>query len=72
LSVRYSLTTPEQSHNPAESNMNAPDVFGQVRPFLSLAGSIAIVIGLIDFAGLGNIPGSGLETAVAGFLAKNV
>ena len=52
--------------------MNAPDVFGQVRPFLSLAGSIAIVIGLIDFAGLGNIPGSGLETAVAGFLAKNV
>lgn len=52
--------------------MNAPDIFGQVRPLLSLAGSIAICIGLVDFAGFGNIPGSGLETAVAGWLAKNI
>lgn len=52
--------------------MQLPDVLGQFRPLLSLVGSIVILAGLIDFAGFANIPGSGLETAVAGFLAKNV
>jgi len=52
--------------------MNAPDIFGQLRPLLSLAGSIAICAGLLDFAGLVNVPGSGLETAVAGFLVKHI
>lgn len=49
--------------------MNIPDVFG---PVLSLLGSIAICAGLLDFANVLNIPGNGLETAVAGFLAKNI
>lgn len=52
--------------------MNAPDIFGQVRPLLGLAGSIAICIGLADFLGLGSIPGSGLETMAAGFFAKHI
>lgn len=52
--------------------MQIPDILGQFRPLFQLAGSIAIIVGLIDFAGLGNIPGSGLETAVAGFLAKHI
>lgn len=52
--------------------MNAPDLFGTVRPLLHLAGSIVIAVGLIDFVGFGNIPGSGLETAIAGFLLKNL
>lgn len=52
--------------------MNAPDLFGQVRPILAIAGSIAICAGLLDFANLVNVPGSGLETAVAGYLAKQI
>jgi hypothetical protein len=52
--------------------MNIPDIFGQFRPLLSLAGSILIAAGLIDYANLANIPGSGLETAVAGFLIKHI
>jgi hypothetical protein len=52
--------------------MNIPDIFGQVRPLLSFAGSLAIAFGLVDYANLANIPGSGLETAVAGFLAKHI
>jgi hypothetical protein len=52
--------------------MNIPDVFGQFRPLLSLLGSLAIACGLIDYANLANIPGNGLETAVAGFLVKHV
>ncbi len=52
--------------------MNAPDIFGQVRPILSLAGSIIIAVGLIDYAGVGNIPGDGLYTAFAGWLTKQI
>lgn len=52
--------------------MNADQILGQVRPLLHLAGSIAIAVGLLDFANVLNIPGNGLETAVAGFLAKNI
>lgn len=49
------------------------DIFAQVRPFTGLAGSVLIVIGLLDFAGV-NIPqiGDGLRLAVAGFLLKSV
>ncbi len=52
--------------------MNADQILGQLRPILSLVGSIVIAVGLIDYMGWGNIPGSGLETAVAGFLLKHV
>lgn len=52
--------------------MNVPDLFGQARPLLSLLGSIAICAGLLDFANLVNVPGSGLETAIAGFLVKHI
>ncbi len=53
--------------------MNADAIFGQLRPILSLAGSVLIAVGLLKFAGV-NIPisGSGLELAVAGFLAKHI
>lgn len=49
------------------------DPFTQVRPILSLVGSIIIIVGLLKFFGL-NIPlnGSGLEIAVAGFLMKHI
>jgi hypothetical protein len=45
----------------------------QIRPILSLIGSIVIIIGLVKFMGI-NIPvnGSGLEIAVAGWLTKNI
>jgi hypothetical protein len=52
--------------------MQIPDILGQFRPLFQLAGSILIIVGLIDYAGIGNIPGSGLETAICGFLAKNI
>lgn len=49
------------------------DPFAQVRPILSLLGSIVIIIGLVKFMGI-NIPvnGSGLEIAFAGLLTKNI
>lgn len=52
--------------------MNIPDLFGQFRPIFSLIGSIAICAGLLDFASVLNVPGSGLETAIAGFLVKHI
>ena len=52
--------------------MNAPDIFGQVRPFLSLAGSLLIVAGVIDGFDLANIPGDGVKTAILGFLVKHI
>jgi hypothetical protein len=52
--------------------MQIQDIFGQIRPLTSLVGSVFIIVGLIDYAGIGNIPGSGLETAICGFLAKNI
>ena len=52
--------------------MNAPDIFAQARPILSLLGSIAICAGVIDAANLANIPGAGIETAVLGFLVKHI
>ena len=49
------------------------DPFGQIRPLLSIAGTILIIIGLIDAAGV-QIPqvGDGLRLAVAGFLETNI
>lgn len=52
--------------------MQLPDVLGQFRPLLSLVGSIVIIAGLLDVAGFVNVPGAGLETALCGFLAKNI
>jgi hypothetical protein len=52
--------------------MQIPDILGQFRPLFQLAGSVLIIVGLIDYAGIGNIPGDGLYTAVAGFLTKNI
>lgn len=53
--------------------MNADQIFGQLRPLLQLAGSVLITAGLLKFFGV-NIPisGSGLEIAVAGYLAKSI
>ena len=53
--------------------MTADQVFGQLRPVLSLVGSLAIAAGLLKFYGV-NIPitGSGLEIAVSGFLIKHI
>lgn len=53
--------------------MNADQIFGQLRPILSLAGSLLIAVGLLKFFGV-NIPigGSGLELAVAGYLMKSI
>jgi hypothetical protein len=53
--------------------MTSDQIFGQLRPILSLAGSILIAVGLLKFFGL-NIPmnGSGLEIAVAGYLLKAI
>ena len=53
--------------------MNAPDIFGQARPFLSLIGSIIIAVGLAKFFGLNiGIGYDGLQLAVAGWLLKNL
>jgi hypothetical protein len=53
--------------------MQTPDIFAQMRPILSLVGSIIIAAGLLKFAGV-QIPvsGSGLEIAVAGWLLKQI
>jgi hypothetical protein len=48
-------------------------LFAQLRPLLSLAGSILIIVGLLAFFGVNiNSVGSGLELAVAGFLMKHI
>ena len=54
--------------------MNADQVFGQIRPILSLIGSVIIVIGLLMFFGvnINILHGTGLEVGVAGFLMKNI
>lgn len=54
--------------------MNADQIFGQVRPILSLIGSIIIVVGLLKFFGvnINVLQGSGIEIAAAGFLMKNI
>jgi hypothetical protein len=52
--------------------MQIPDILGQFRPLFQLAGSVLIIVGLIDYAGLGNIPGSGLETMAIGFFVKHI
>lgn len=52
--------------------MQIPDFLGQFRPLTQLAGSIAIIVGLIDYLGFGNIPGDGLYTCAAGFFAKHI
>ena len=43
--------------------MNADAIFGQLRPILSLAGSILIAVGLLKFFGvnINFVSGSGLE-----------
>lgn len=53
--------------------MNADQIFGQARPILQLIGSALIAAGLLKFFGV-NVPisGSGLEIAVAGYLAKSI
>lgn len=53
--------------------LNADQIFGQIRPLLSLAGSVLIGVGLLKFFGV-NIPlsGSGLEIAVAGYLMRSI
>lgn len=53
--------------------MTSDQIFGQLRPILSLIGSVIIAAGLLKFFGV-NIPisGSGLELAVAGFLLKHI
>ena len=54
-------------------NLDVNQIFGQLRPLFSLAGSLMIIAGLLQWFGV-NIPinGSGLELAVAGFLIKSV
>jgi hypothetical protein len=53
--------------------MTSDQIFGQLRPILSLAGSILIAVGLLKYFGV-QIPfgGSGLELAVAGYLMKSI
>lgn len=61
------------SHKPDEPMLNPDQIFGQLRPILTLAGSILIAGGLLKFFGV-NVPihGSGLEIAVAGYLMKSI
>jgi len=53
--------------------MSLDQALGQVRPILSLVGSIIIAVGLAKFFGVGGMPiaGSGIEFAAAGFLLKH-
>lgn len=53
--------------------MTIDSALAQIRPFLSLAGSVIIAIGLAKFFGFA-VPfgGSGIELAVAGWLLKGV
>ena len=54
--------------------MNFDQSMNQVRPILSIIGSVLIVIGLLKFFGvnINALNGSGLEIAVAGFLTKHI
>lgn len=54
--------------------MNVDQIFGQLRPILSLVGSALIIVGLLKFFGvqITLVSGSGLELAVAGWLTKNI
>mgnify|MGYP006058757567 CR=1 FL=1 len=49
------------------------DIFAQIRPALSIVGSLLIAAGLLDAAGV-NIPqvGDGLRLAVSGYLLKAI
>lgn len=53
--------------------MDLNQILGPLRPFLQLAGTFLIIAGLAKFFGI-DIPvsHSGLEIAVAGFLAKSI
>lgn len=52
--------------------MSVDQALGQVRPILSLIGSIIIAVGLLKFFGVNvGVGFNGLELAVAGFLLKN-
>lgn len=53
--------------------LNPDQIFGQLRPLLTIAGSILIAGGLLKFFGV-NVPihGSGLEIAVAGYLMRSI
>ena len=54
-------------------NLDPNAIFGQLRPLLSLVGSVVIIAGVLKYFGV-NIPvsGSGLELAAIGFLIKNI
>lgn len=53
--------------------MQIDQALGQVRPILSLAGSLVIAAGLLKFFGVDvPISGSGIEIAAAGFLLKHI
>ena len=54
-------------------NLSADAIFGQLRPILSLVGSILIAAGILKFFGV-NVPigSGGLEIAVAGYLMKSI
>lgn len=53
--------------------MNFDQAMGQIRPILSIIGSVLIVAGLLKFFGMAiPIQGGGLEIAVAGFLMKSI
>lgn len=53
--------------------MTSDQIFGQLRPILSLIGSVIIVVGVLKFFGV-QVPvtGSGLELAAIGFLIKHI
>lgn len=55
-------------------NLNADQIFGQLRPLLQLVGSVLIIVGLLKFFGvdINFISGSGLEIAVAGWLTRSI
>jgi hypothetical protein len=54
-------------------NLNPDQIFGQLRPLLTLAGSILIAAGLLKYFGVQvPISGSGLEIAVAGYLMRSI
>lgn len=53
--------------------MNLDAALAQLRPVLSIAGSIIIAVGLLKFFGLEiGLTKSGLELAVAGWLLKAI
>jgi hypothetical protein len=56
----------------AHMNLDPNQIFGQLRPLFSLAGSVMICAGLLKFFGVDIPISSGLELAVAGFLIKSI